>query len=69
MARKRKTVIVGDAKYVNRLDLICIKHYGYYNDNLIDLIVELNPHIDWFEGFTVGDTLTLPHDMEMYHRV
>ena len=67
MGRKRKTIVVDDARFVNRLDLLCRKHYGYWNEALLSLIIALNPQIDWYAGFTVGEKLTLPHARDVYH--
>ena len=56
-----RTVVVKSVVHKNRLDLFCKTYYGYYNESIMNAIIEQNPHLNIYEnGFNIGDEVYLP---------
>jgi len=62
----RKILLIDNAKYNNRLDLICYDNFGYFNETLLKKIIEINPSIDFMDQNFVGKKIELPSKLEIY---
>jgi len=63
----RDIVVINNERLLNRIDLICELNYKFYNETLLNKIIEINPNIDFFDkGMKIGDKLVLPETFEIY---
>lgn len=50
-----------------RLDLICKDYIGIYNDDILNLLIEMNPSKDFYTNKIIeGDVLIIPDQSDIY---